>query len=75
MSGFVLGGILIFVNLFDPLRKPIIAFFDSAFGTKGEENKRRRRSDNSGLENYVAEAFDTLAASLDKMEALIKHIK
>ncbi|XP_047501501.1 uncharacterized protein LOC125047298 [Penaeus chinensis] len=66
--GFVLGGSLMFVSLFDITRKPVIMFFDQVFGAK--TSRRRRREAGDGLESRVAVAFDTLAAALDKMETI-----
>ncbi|XP_063597709.1 uncharacterized protein LOC134774281 [Penaeus indicus] len=68
--GFVLGGSLMFISLFDITRKPVIMFFDQVFGMK--TNRRRRREAGYGLESRVAVAFDTLAAALDKMETIAK---
>ncbi|KAK7014730.1 hypothetical protein SK128_024733 [Halocaridina rubra] len=67
--GFILGGSLLFVTLFDPTRKPIIQFFDSLFGAKAG---RRRRETGTGLESHVAAAFDAVSAALDKMEIISK---
>ncbi|XP_042874583.1 uncharacterized protein LOC122254781 [Penaeus japonicus] len=68
--GFVLGGSLMFISLFDITRKPVIMFFDQIFGAR--QNRRRRREAGQGLESRVAVAFDTLAAALDKMETISK---
>nr|XP_045598705.1 uncharacterized protein LOC123758393 [Procambarus clarkii]XP_045598955.1 uncharacterized protein LOC123758545 isoform X1 [Procambarus clarkii] len=65
VAGFLLGG----VSLFDPTRKPVIKFFDHAFG---ERSVRRRREDGTGLESHVAAAFDAFTAALDKMEVIAK---
>nr|XP_045598956.1 uncharacterized protein LOC123758545 isoform X2 [Procambarus clarkii] len=50
-------------------RKPVIKFFDHAFG---ERSVRRRREDGTGLESHVAAAFDAFTAALDKMEVIAK---
>lgn len=71
-----MAGSLLFVNLFDPFRLAVIGFFDAAFGSKTERRRRRdaaaagAASLHKGLEGYVAEAFDTFVASVDKLEAL-----
>ncbi|XP_069178528.1 uncharacterized protein [Procambarus clarkii] len=69
VAGFLLGGVLLFVSLFDPTRKPVIKFFDHAFG---ERSVRRRREVGTGLESHVAAAFDAFTAALDKMEVIAK---
>lgn len=71
-GGFVLGGILFFVSIFDTTRKPIITFFDQVFGSR---QARRRRDVSSGLETKVAEAFDTFTAAVDKMNAVLMVAK
>ncbi|XP_070000630.1 uncharacterized protein [Penaeus vannamei] len=70
VAGFILGGSLMFISLFDVTRKPVIMFFDQIFGAK--PSRRRRREAGYGLESRVAVAFDALAAALDKMEAIAK---
>ncbi|XP_069178940.1 uncharacterized protein [Procambarus clarkii] len=50
-------------------RKPVIKFFDNAFG---ERSVRRRRDVGTGLESHVAAAFDAFTAALDKMEVIAK---
>ncbi|XP_069178545.1 uncharacterized protein [Procambarus clarkii] len=69
VAGFLLGGVLLFVSLFDPTRKPVIKFFDNAFG---ERSVRQRREVGTGLESHVAVAFDAFTAALDKMEVIAK---
>lgn len=67
--GFVLGGLLLFVSLFDPTRKPVISFFDMVFGGR---QVRRRREASTGLEARVSEAFHTFTAAVDKMDAVLQ---
>ncbi|XP_037786322.1 uncharacterized protein LOC119582156 [Penaeus monodon] len=70
---FIMAGSLLFVNLFDPFRLAVIRFFDAAFGPRTERRRKREAGAAAalkGLEVYVAEAFDTLVASVDKLEAL-----
>ncbi|XP_064105032.1 uncharacterized protein LOC135214627 [Macrobrachium nipponense] len=69
LLGFVLGGGLLFVSLFDPTRKPVIRFFDKLFGNRVN---RRRRDIGQGLEGHVATAFDAFTNAIDKMELVSK---
>ncbi|XP_069956317.1 uncharacterized protein [Cherax quadricarinatus] len=70
--GFFLGGLLLFVSLFDPTRKPVIRFFDTAFGDR--ELRRQRRQGEGSLEQHVAAAFDTFTSALDKMQVIAKIV-
>ncbi|XP_063591345.1 uncharacterized protein LOC134768449 [Penaeus indicus] len=77
--GFIMAGSLLFVNLFDPFRVAVIHFFDAAFGPRTERRRKREAgaaaAAHKGLEVYVAEAFDTLVASVDKLEALAGSVE
>ncbi|XP_045600360.1 uncharacterized protein [Procambarus clarkii] len=66
MWGFIFGGVLLFFNLNDSFRGPIINGINSLFGHRGD--RRRRRSAQEGLEFYVSSSFDMLVDTLDKME-------
>ncbi|XP_069942590.1 uncharacterized protein [Cherax quadricarinatus] len=65
MWGFILGGVLLFMNLNDSFKGPIINGVNSIFGRR---EHRRRRSAAEGLEYYVGAAFDMLTTAIDKME-------
>ncbi|XP_047493379.1 uncharacterized protein LOC125041974 [Penaeus chinensis] len=76
--GFIMAGSLLFVNLFDPFRLPVTNFFDAAFGPRTERRRRREAGAaavHKGLEVYVAETFDALVASMDKLEALAGSVE
>lgn len=68
-AGFVLGGLLLFVTLFDPTRKEVIDVFNTLFGHR---ERRRRREASAGLEARVAEVFKAFTSAIDKMEVVSK---
>lgn len=67
--GALLAGCLMFLILYDPIRKAFINLIDKAFGTETGNRKRRDALD-AGLAQTVAEAFDTFTSMQDKIEAI-----
>ncbi|KAK4320579.1 hypothetical protein Pmani_008583 [Petrolisthes manimaculis] len=67
--GLVLGGLFLFVTLFDPTRREVINTFNTLFGHR---DRRRRREATVGLEERVAQVFNTFTSALDKMEVVSK---
>ncbi|XP_045114591.1 uncharacterized protein LOC123506516 [Portunus trituberculatus] len=67
--GFVLGGLMLFVSIFDTTRTPVIMFFENIFGGR---QTRRRREVSAGLDAQVAAAFHAFTSAVDKMDVILR---
>ena len=63
-----------FVILFDPLRLPIVRFFDKTFGSSGSI-RTRRSLHQTNLEQNVDEAFKMFTSALDRIVFIANNVK
>ena len=69
-----MAGTFMFVTLFDPLRMPIIRFFDTAFGP-GTDKRQRRSIGQLNLDQKIDQIFELFTKSLDRIALVHESVK
>ncbi|KAK4295840.1 hypothetical protein Pmani_031626 [Petrolisthes manimaculis] len=64
--GFMLGGVLIYLNLRNTFRLPFISALDHLLGSR----RHRRETSSALLESYLDQIFHTFTSTMDKVEKI-----
>ncbi|XP_045138401.1 uncharacterized protein LOC123520289 [Portunus trituberculatus] len=72
--GFFLGGMLTYLSISDTFRVPLTRAVDSWFGPRSHR-RRRRHTQDEGLQAYVATTFTAFTNAIDKINAIFEKIK
>ncbi|KAK3891778.1 hypothetical protein Pcinc_004343 [Petrolisthes cinctipes] len=64
--GFMLGGLLIYLNLRDTFKLPFISALDHLLGSR----RHRRETSSALLESYLDQIFHTFTTTMDKVEKI-----